>query len=82
MGVRDGRTVSGVRSRVEMVGGTALRAKKPIGLFWLMVVVGIFCVGCGSPDEQGGTSSGSSQAGSGEAVEVGGAEAIVWGEGE
>ena len=69
-----------------MVGGTALRAKKPIGLFWLMVVVGIFCVGCGSPEEQGGrqggSSSGSSQAGSGEAVEVGGTEAIVWGEGE
>jgi len=59
-----------------------VRAKKPSGLFWLVVVVGIFSVGCGSPDEQGGSSSGSSQAGTGEAVEVGGAEAIVWGEGK
>ena len=69
-----------------MVGGTAPRAKKPIRLCWLVVVATIFSVGCGSPEEQGGrqggSSSGSSQAGSGEAVEVGGAEAIVWGEGE
>ncbi len=63
-----------------------MRAKKSSGLFRLVVVVGIFSVGCGSPDEQsggqGGSSSGSSRAGSGEAVAVGGTEALAWGEGD
>lgn len=60
-----------------------MRAKKPTVLFWLLVVVAcIYSASCGSPDEQGGSSGGSGPAGSGEAVEVGGAEAIVWGEGE
>jgi len=64
-----------------------VRAKKPTGLCWLLVVVAwVYSAGCGSPDEQGGgpggSSGGSSPASSGEAVEVGGAEAIVWGEGE
>ena len=62
-----------------------MRAKKSIGLFWFVLLAGIFSVGCGAPDEQsgreGGSSSGSSAVGSGETVEVGGTEAIVWGEG-
>lgn len=59
-----------------------MRAKKLIGSFWLVVVVGILSVGCGSPDERGGSQGGSSPAGSGEAVKIGSTEAIVWGEGE
>jgi hypothetical protein len=63
-----------------------MKAKKPAGLFWFVLLAGIFSVGCGPPDEQtgreGGSSSGSSAVGSGETVEVGGKEAIVWGEGD
>jgi pimeloyl-ACP methyl ester carboxylesterase len=63
-----------------------VRMKRSIGLFWLVLVAAIFSVGCGSSGEQGGeqdgSSDGSSSAGSGETVQVGGMEAIVWGEGE
>jgi pimeloyl-ACP methyl ester carboxylesterase len=66
-----------------------MRAKKSNGLLWLVLLVGIVSVGCGAPEEQSaegsassGSSSGSSAAGSGETVEVGGTEAIVWGEGD
>jgi hypothetical protein len=57
-----------------------MSAKKPTGLFWFVLLAGIFSVGCGAADEQSGRESGSSSAvGSGETVEVGGTEAIVWG---
>lgn len=63
-----------------------MRAKKPTGLFWFVLLAGIFSVGCGGPGEQSGreseSSGGSSAVGSGDTVEVGGTEAIVWGEGE
>jgi pimeloyl-ACP methyl ester carboxylesterase len=63
-----------------------MRRMKSSGLLWLVLLAGIFCAGCAASDEQsdraGGSSSGSSAAGSGETVEVGGTEAIVWGEGD
>jgi len=63
-----------------------MRAKKATGLFWFVLLAGIFSAGCGAPDEQSGrdagSSSGSSAAGSGETVEIGGTEALVWGEGD
>jgi pimeloyl-ACP methyl ester carboxylesterase len=63
-----------------------MRAKKSSGLLWLVLLAGIFSAGCGASNEQSGregeSSSVSSAAGSGETVEVGGTEAIVWGEGD
>ncbi len=63
-----------------------MRGKKSTGLFWFVLLAGILSVGCGTSDEQtgreGGSSSGSSAVGSGEAVAVGATEAIVWGEGD
>lgn len=60
--------------------------KESTGLFWFVLLAGIFSVGCGTPDEQsgreGGSSSGSSAVGSRKTVEVEGKEAIVWGEGD
>ena len=63
-----------------------MRTKSLMGLPWLALLAGIFLAGCGGPGGQTGAGDGSSDgpgaAGSAEAVEVAGGEALLWGEGD
>ena len=63
-----------------------MRTESLMGLPWLALLAGIFLAGCGGPGGQTGGGDGSSDgpgaAGSHEAVEVAGGEALLWGEGD
>jgi len=63
-----------------------MRTESLMGLPWLALLAGILLAGCGGPGGQTGGGDGSSDgpgaAGSHEAVEVAGGEALLWGEGD